>query len=54
MKLYNLENEIGLLNEIQKESINNAQFTAIAGRRRKGETCLLKNLARDMPNILSF
>jgi AAA+ ATPase superfamily predicted ATPase len=43
MKFYNREDEIGLLNKIQKESLNNAQFTVVTGRRRagKGETKLI-------------
>ncbi len=54
MKFYNREDEIGLLNEIQKESLNNAQFTVVTGRRRIGKTSLLLYATAEQPTLYFF
>lgn len=41
MKFYNREKEIGKLQEIREQSLENAQFTVVTGRRRIGKTQLL-------------
>lgn len=54
MKFYNREDEIGLLNEIQKASLNNAQFTVVTGRRRIGKTSLLLYATAEQPTLYFF
>ena len=54
MKFYNREDEIGLLKEIQKASLNNAQFTVVTGRRRIGKTSLLLYATAEQPTLYFF
>ena len=41
---YNRENEIALLEDIEKKSLKNAQMTIVVGRRRIGKTALLTHV----------
>ncbi|MDR0829770.1 MAG: ATP-binding protein [Prevotellaceae bacterium] len=54
MKFYNRENEIARLQEIQTQSIENAQFTVITGRRRVGKTQLLLKATEDVATLYFF
>jgi len=51
MKFYNREKEIAQLKEIQKQSLINAQFTVVTGRRRIGKTHLLLNATAGQPTL---
>ncbi len=54
MKFYDREEEITLLKEIQKQSVNNAQFTVLTGRRRIGKTHLLLNATAGQSTLYFF
>jgi AAA+ ATPase superfamily predicted ATPase len=54
MKFYNRENEIARLREIQAQSLENAQFTVVTGRRRVGKTQLLLQAAAAQPTLYFF
>jgi len=54
MKFYNRENEICRLNNIQQQSLENAQFTVITGRRRIGKTQLLIKATAQQPTLYFF
>jgi len=54
MKFYNRETEIKRLKEIQKKSLQNAQFTVVTGRRRIGKTHLLLNAVKEKPTLYFF
>jgi len=54
MKFYNREKEIAQLKEIQKLSLENAQFTVVTGRRRIGKTHLLLNATAGKPTLYFF
>jgi AAA+ ATPase superfamily predicted ATPase len=54
MKFYNRKKEIAQLKEIQKLSLNNAQFTVVTGRRRIGKTHLLLNATTGQPTLYFF
>jgi AAA+ ATPase superfamily predicted ATPase len=54
MKFYNRENEIARLRDIQAQSLENAQFTVVTGRRRVGKTQLLLNATEGMPTLYFF
>ncbi|GHT67521.1 ATPase [Bacteroidia bacterium] len=54
MKFYNRENEMARLHEIQAQSLENAQFTVITGRRRVGKTQLLLNATEGVPTLYFF
>lgn len=54
MKFYDREEEITLLKEIQKQSVNNAQFTVLTGRRRIGKTYLLLNATAGQSTLYFF
>jgi len=54
MKFYNREKEIAQLKEIQKQSLINAQFTVVTGRRRIGKTHLLLNATAGQPTLYFF
>ncbi|MDR1884078.1 MAG: ATP-binding protein [Prevotella sp.] len=54
MKFYNRENEIRRLHEIRTQSIENAQFTVVTGRRRVGKTQLLLKAAEGRPTLYFF
>lgn len=54
MKFYNRENEIKRLDEIQKRSLESAQFTVIMGRRRIGKTHLLLKATGKYPMLYFF
>ncbi len=54
MKFYDREEEIELLREIQEQSLNNAQFTVVTGRRRIGKTHLLLKATTDQPTLYFF
>ena len=41
MKFFDRQQEIASLQEIQKRSLTNAQFTVLTGRRRVGKTSLV-------------
>ncbi len=48
MKFYNRENELQILSDIRKRSVQNSQMTVIVGRRRIGKTRLiLKSLEKE-------
>ncbi|GHV63702.1 ATPase [Bacteroidia bacterium] len=51
MKFYNRENEMARLRKIQAQSLENAQFTIVTGRRRVGKTQLLLNVTEGMPTL---
>lgn len=53
MRFYNRENELALLNKIEKLSHSTAQMTFVVGRRRIGKTSLLLK-ATENENILYF
>jgi AAA+ ATPase superfamily predicted ATPase len=54
MKFYNRDKEINQLNEAQKRSLNNAQFTVVTGRRRIGKTHLLLYTTDTQPTLYFF
>lgn len=54
MKFYDRETEILRLHEIQKQSLSNAQFTVITGRRRIGKTQLLLHATSGQPTLYFF
>lgn len=54
MKFYNREKEISRLQEIQFQSVKNAKFTVITGRRRIGKTHLLLHATKDNPTLYFF
>ena len=54
MKFYNREKEIRKLEEVQKQSLKNAQFTVVTGRRRIGKTHLLIHATQGLPTIYLF
>jgi len=54
MKFYNREKEIARLQEIQKQAVNNAQFTIITGRRRIGKTQLLLHATKGQLTLYFF
>jgi len=54
MKFYNRKKEIDQLKQIQKQSLENAQFTVVTGRRRIGKTHLLLNATADQPTLYFF
>ncbi|MDR0873985.1 MAG: ATP-binding protein [Prevotellaceae bacterium] len=54
MKFYNRKNEIERLREIQVQSLENAQFTVVTGRRRVGKTQLLLNASEGLPTLYFF
>ena len=54
MRFYNRENEIVQLQEICKQSSDNAQFTIVTGRRRVGKTQLLLKAYENEPMLYFF
>ncbi|GHT21896.1 ATPase [Bacteroidia bacterium] len=54
MKFYNRENEMARLHEIRAQSLENAQFTVVTGRRRVGKTQLLLNATEGVPTLYFF
>ncbi len=54
MKFFNREKEISLLQKIQKQSLENAKFTVITGRRRIGKTQLLLQATKGQPTLYFF
>ena len=54
MKFYNREKEIQRLHDIQQQSLENAQFTVITGRRRIGKTQLLLKATAQQPTLYFF
>ena len=54
MKFYDRENELLKLREIKEQSLENAQFTVITGRRRIGKTQLLLKAAEGTPFLYFF
>lgn len=54
MKFYDREEEIMLLKKIQNQSLSNAQFTVLTGRRRIGKTHLLLNATSGQPTLYFF
>ena len=52
MRFYNREKEIGRLREIREQSVENAQFTVVTGRRRIGKTQLLLKAVDGSPSLL--
>ena len=54
MRFYNREKEIDRLHDIQKQSLENAQFTVITGRRRIGKTQLLLKATAQQPTLYFF
>jgi uncharacterized protein len=54
MEFYNREKEINRLQEIQKRTLKNAQFTVVTGRRRIGKTHLLLHATEGQPTLYFF
>ncbi|GHT50722.1 ATPase [Bacteroidia bacterium] len=54
MKFYNREDEMARLHKVQAQSLENAQFTVITGRRRVGKTQLLLNATEGVPTLYFF
>ena len=54
MRFYDREKEILRLSEIREQSLENAQFTVITGRRRIGKTQLLLKAADSLPTLYFF
>ncbi len=54
MKFYNRENEIALLQKIEKKSRRTAQMTFMLGRRRIGKTSLLIKATQDYATLYFF
>ncbi len=54
MKFYNREKEIARLQEIQLQSLTNAQMTVVTGRRRIGKTQLLLKATEGQPTLYFF
>lgn len=54
MKLYNREKETEALHRIEQLSAEYAQMTVITGRRRIGNTTLVKHACRGIPAIYFF
>jgi AAA+ ATPase superfamily predicted ATPase len=54
MKFYNRENEIERVRKIQVQSLENAQFTVVTGRRRVGKTQLLLHATEGQPTLYFF
>lgn len=54
MKFYNRENELALLDKIEKLSHNSAQMTFVVGRRRIGKTSLLVEATKNKEVLYFF
>lgn len=54
MYFYNREQEIKRLQDIRKQSFDNAQFTVVTGRRRIGKTQLLLRATEGQPSLYFF
>ena len=54
MRFYDREKEILRLHEIREQSLENAQFTVVTGRRRIGKTQLLLKAAEAQPTLYFF
>ena len=54
MKFYGRDREIALLRKIQDNSMANAQFTVVTGRRRIGKTELIRHSYGDIPFLYFF
>lgn len=54
MKFYDRTSEIELLQDIRRQSLNNAQFTVLTGRRRIGKTALVLHAYSDTPLVYFF
>ncbi len=54
MKFYDRKKEIEKLRQIQNQSINNATFTVVTGRRRIGKTQLLLKATAEQPTLYFF
>ena len=53
-KFYDRKNELTALEQIEKNSLNSANFTVITGRRRIGKTELLKNYIKNKRSCYLF
>ncbi len=54
MRFFDRENEVSLLNEINRNSLINAQFTVLTGRRRIGKTTLVFEAYDGLPVVYLF
>ena len=54
MRFYNRDTDLDMLNEIQKNSLANAQMTVVIGRRRIGKTKLLFKATEGQPTLYFF
>lgn len=54
MKFYDRTSEIELLQDIRRQSLTDAQFTVLTGRRRIGKTALVLHAYRDTPLAYFF
>jgi AAA+ ATPase superfamily predicted ATPase len=54
MRFYNREQEIKRLQQIREQSLDNAQFTVVTGRRRIGKTQLLLHATEGQPTLYFF
>lgn len=54
MKFFDRHKEIEILQDIEKQSLDNAQFTVLTGRRRIGKTALVLKAYEDRPPVYFF
>lgn len=54
MRFYNRDTELAMLEDIQKNSLANAQMTVVIGRRRIGKTKLLFKATEGQPTLYFF
>ena len=54
MRFYDREQEIERLLQIREQSLHNAQFTVVTGRRRIGKTQLLLKATEGVPTLYFF